>query len=303
MIHTFVDLCTAVYVLVDDLYQAHVQPLDQRPGPRADCTDSEVLTIALVAELIGLDEETAMLGYLRRNHATLFPLLPERSRYNRRRRALGEALNLIRRHVLGWLLRLLDPDERPLALIDSLPVPVVGFHHARGEHAWKGWATYGYNASKQQMIYGFKLHLLVTAEGMIVDFVLAPAHLTDSTLTTQLLRDKYHLVVLGDKGYIDAPVQATLAQRQDVVLLTPKRANQHGQLPREVTALISHFRQLIETINSQLADQFRIETNKAKCMSGLVARLQAKLAAHTLGLYLNVLSGRPLLDLKALAVI
>lgn len=303
MIHTFEDLCTAVYVLVDEVYQMRVHPFDQRPGPRAVFTDSELLTVALVAEFLSLDEETAILGYLRRNYATLFPVLPDRSRYNRRRRALGEALNQIRRQVLGWLLTLLPADERPLALIDSLPIPVVGFHHARGDHAWYGWATYGYNASKKQTIYGFKLHLITTAEGMIVDFVLAPAHLTDSTFTTQLLRDKYHLLVLGDKGYIDAPVQAALAQRQDVVLLTPKRANQHIQLPAGLTALISHFRQLIETVNSQLADQFRIETNKAKGMSGLVARLHAKLAAHTLGLYLNVLSGRPLLDLKALAVI
>ncbi len=75
------------------------------------------------------------------------------------------------------------------------------------------------------------------------------------------------------------------------------------QLPPEVTRLISHFRQVIETVNSQLADQLHIETNKAKCMSGLVARLHAKLAAHTFGLYINVLTGRPLLELKALAVI
>jgi hypothetical protein len=303
MIHTFEDLCTVVYVIVDDLYQVHVQPHDYRPGPRADFTERELLTVALVAELIGLDEETAILGYLRRNHARLFPLLPDRTRYNRRRRALGEAFNTLRRQIRGWLLALLPPNERPLALIDSLPVPVVGFHHARGEHAWKGWATYGYNASKKQTIYGFKLHLVTTGDGVIVDFALAPANLTDGSFTEQLLGDKYHLLVVGDKGYVDAPVQARLAERQDVLLLTPKRSSQHIQLPAEVTSLISHFRQMIETVNSQLADQFHIETNKATCMSGLVARLHAKLAAHTLGVYLNVLTGRPLLDLKALAVI
>ena len=190
MIHTFEDLCTVVYVLVDELYQVHVQPHDHRPGPRAAFTESELLTVALVAELIGLDEETAILGYLRRNHARLFPLLPERTRYNRRRRALGEALNTLRRQVLGWVLALVPPDERPLALIDRLPVPVVGFHHARGEHAWNGWATYGYNASKKQTISGFKLHLVTTGDGVIVDFALAPAHLTDGTFTEQLLGDK-----------------------------------------------------------------------------------------------------------------
>lgn len=303
MIHTFEDLCTAVYVIVDEVYQVDVHPHDHRPGPRSDFTESELLSIAIVAELIGLDEETALLGYLRRNHPTLFPLLPDRTRYNRRRRALGEALNTIRRRVLSWLLALLPPDERPLCLIDSLPVPVVGFHHARDEHGWRGWASYGHNATKKQTIYGFKLHLLMTADGVIVDFVVAPANYTDGTFTAQLLRDKYHLLVLGDKGYIDAPVQAELATAQDIQLLTPKRANQHQQLPAGLTALINHFRQLIETVNSQLADQFHVERNKAKCMSGLVARLHAKLAAHTLGIYLNVLSGRSLLDLKALALI
>jgi hypothetical protein len=91
MIHTFEDLCTVVYVLVDELYQVHVHPHDHRPGPRADFTESELLTVALVAAVIGLDEETAILGYLRRDHAALFPCLPDRTRYNRRRRALGEA--------------------------------------------------------------------------------------------------------------------------------------------------------------------------------------------------------------------
>ncbi len=303
MIQTFEDLCTVVYVLVDEVFQCHIAPLDHRPGPRSTFSDSEVLTVAIVAELISLDEELAMLGYLRRNHPTLFPQLPERSRYNRRRRALGEALNTTRRQVLGWLLTLLPPDERPLCLIDSLPIPVVGFHHARGEHAWWGWASYGYNATKKQTFYGFKLHVVTTGDGIIVDFALAPAHLTDGTFTAQLLGDKYHLLALGDKGYIDAPLQADLAATHDVLLLTPKRENQRVQLPTEVTALINHFRQLIETINSQLAGQLQVETNKAKRMSGLVARLQAKLAAHTLGMYLNVLTGRPLRELKALALI
>jgi hypothetical protein len=303
MIQTFVDLCTVVYVLVDEVVQVYIAPVDHRPGPRSSFTDSEVLTVAILAELISLDEETAMLGYLRRNHPTLFPLLPDRSRYNRRRRALSEALNTTRRHLLARLLALLPPDERPLCLIDSLPIPVVGFHHARGDHAWWGWASYGYNATKKQTFYGFKLHVVTTADGIIVDFALAPAHLTDGTFTAQLLGDKYHLLALGDKGYIDAPLQAELAATHDVLLLTPKRENQRVQLPQVVTAVINHFRQLIETINSQLAGQLQIETNKAKRMSGLVARLHAKLAAHTLGMYLNVLTGRPLRELKALALI
>ena len=92
----FVDLCTAVYVLVDDLYQRGRGPAGSAARAGAACTDSEVITLTLVAELVGLDEECRFLAYVRRNRPTLFPHLPERSRYNRRRRRLIEVTNRIR---------------------------------------------------------------------------------------------------------------------------------------------------------------------------------------------------------------
>jgi hypothetical protein len=303
MIPTFADLCTHIYVLVDDLYRVVVQPYDHRPGARSDFSESEVITLTLVAELLGLDAETTFLAYIRRHHLALFPKLPERSRYNRRRRQLSEATNRIRGALMELTLRRVAAAERELCIIDSLPVPVVGFHHARRDHRWYGEATYGWVAAKKLTIFGFKLHLLVTRSGLILDFVLAPAHFPDGTFTDHLLLDKAWLTVLGDKAYLNAAVQDLLAWRNGVVLLTPKRVNQRQQHPAWLTQAITHFRQAIETLNSQLVDQFHVEINKAKCMTGLCARLQAKLAAHTMGVYLNCLLGRPLMHLKDLALI
>jgi transposase len=303
MVADFADLCTHAYVIVDELYQVVAAPHDHRSGPAAELSDSEVITLTLVAELVEADKESRFLAYVRRNHLALFPKLPERSRFNRRRRALTEVTNRIRGALMQLVLGRLAPGERELCVIDSLPVPVVGFHHARGDHRWYGEASYGYVASKRQTIFGYKLHLLITHSGLILDFVLAPAHHTDGALTEQLLMDKHRLTVLGDKGYLNAAVQDLLAWRNDLVLLTPRRRNQREQLPAALTRAINHFRQAIETVNSQLAGQFQIERNWAKCVSGLCARIQAKLAAHTLGVYLNCLLGRPLLALKDLAVI
>jgi hypothetical protein len=303
MIQTFADLCTYVYVVVDELYQAVAAPHDHRPGPASAFSDSEVITLTLVAELLGLDEEKGFLAYVARNHRALFPLLPERSRYNRRRRALTEVTNRLRGAIMQVVLRQLVPEECDLCVIDSLPVPVVGFHHARGDHRWYNEASYGYVASKRQTIFGYKLHLLVTRSGLILDFALAPAHHADGALTEQLLVDKAWLTVLGDRAYLNAAVQALLAWRNDLVLLTPKRANQHRQHPAALTRAINHFRQAIETLNGQLVEQFHVACTKAKSVTGLCARLQAKLTAHTLGVYLNCLLGRPLLALKDLAVI
>jgi hypothetical protein len=303
MIVDFADLCTAVYVVVDERYQVVVAPYDRRPGPCSDFSDSEVIALALVAELVALDEEQKSLCYVRRNHLALFPRLPERSRYNRRRRALTEATNRIRGALMQRVLGRLAPQERELCVIDSLPVPVVGFHHARGEHRWYGEASYGYVAAKKQTIFGYKLHLLITHSGLILDFALAPAHHADGALAEQLLLDKHWLIALGDKAYLNAALQELLVWRNDLVLLTPKRRNQREQLPEALTRTITHFRQAIETVNSQLAGQFQVERNRAKSVTGLCARIQAKLTAHTVGLWLNCLLGRPLLALKDLAVI
>jgi transposase len=295
------EMCTVLYWLVDECYQPLAQAYDHRPGPPPACSDSELITLSLLAELWSMDEEVAFLAYMRRHWRALFPVLPERSRYNRRRRALQRVTAQIRRQVLRLLDYLQPLDD--LALIDSLPVPVVGFAHAGGHHRWRGLASYGYNAAKKLTFYGFKLHLLATHGGLILDFALAPAHLGDGTLSETLLRDKPAVTVLGDKAYLNAPLQAALRAEQGVVLLTPTRANQRVQQDPALTHLITHFRQAIETLNSQLSEQFHIECNKAKSLDGLCARVQAKLTAHTVGHLLNALAHRPPLALKHFALI
>src|SRR4051812_35677329 len=123
MIADFADLCTHAYVLVDELYRLVAVPHDQRPGPPAAFSDSELITLTLVAELLGLDAETRFLAYVRRNHLALFPLLPERSRYNRRRRQLIEVTNRIRGGIMARLWRGLGVGGRGPTLSLTAPAP------------------------------------------------------------------------------------------------------------------------------------------------------------------------------------
>lgn len=303
IMESFVDLCTAVYVLVDDRYQRVVAPYDHRPGPAGACSESELIALTLLAELIGMDEEAGFLAYLRRNHPALFPQLPSLSRYNRRRRRVIEATNRIRIALASDVLTHLSPEDRDLAIIDSLPVPVVGFAHARGAHRWYGQARYGHNAAKSQTFYGYKLHLLASAGGLVLDFALVPANVHDGALAEQLLIAQRGLAVLGDKAYLNGPLQALLARRNQLHLLAPSRADQCHPHDARLNARVAHFRQAIETLNSQLAEHLQVERNRAKSVPGLCARIQAKLTAHTIGLLLNCLLGRPLRALKALALI
>lgn len=298
MITDFEDFCTWMYVVVDEIIQ-QVPFLLRRPGPPPECSDSEVITMALVGECRGWDVETEMLSHWQ-EHKDLFPRILSQSRFNRRRRKLMYTFNLIRRVVLGWL----DIAQDRQCLIDSLPVPVVQFHlvpSSTGDWAAYG-ATFGKVSTKKQTIFGYKLHLLVTLGGVILDFELAPANVTDLEVGFEMLSEHSDLDVIGDKGYISTQKAAELWQHNHLRLLTLPRRNQKKQLSPEVKRLVNAVRQLVETVNGQLTQQFNIETNHAHTFWGLCTRLYTKLAAHTLCIYINRVLGKPnFLQIKSLA--
>lgn len=297
-IEDFDDFCTWMYVIVDDIWQ-QAEPLFERPGPNPECSDSELITMALVAECRGWHEETVSISNWH-EHEDLFPRIPERSRFNRRRRNLMFATNLIRKIVL----RMMDLAQDGQCVIDSLPVPVVEFYLVPSSTGdWKAHgARFGRVPSKKETIFGYKLHLLITLNGLILDFELAPANATDLKVGEELLANHTDLDVLGDKGYISAEVAARLLHQNQIRLLTLPRRNQKKQLPQVIEHVINSARQIIETVNGQLAGQFNIEKTYAHSFWGLCARLYTKLTAHTLCIYINRLLGKPdFLQIKALA--
>ena len=89
MIHTFEDFFLYAYVIIDDIWKG-LEPRFSHPGPRPKCSDSELITIALVSECRGWDTESELLSRWK-PYLDLFPNFPERSRFNRRRRHLAGA--------------------------------------------------------------------------------------------------------------------------------------------------------------------------------------------------------------------
>ena len=298
MINDFADFYLWIYILVDDIWQ-QIAPLFKRPGPEPECSDSELITMALVGECRGWDVETEMLSQWK-EHRNLFPIIPSQSRFNRRRRNLMQAFNLIRRSVLQTLDLACDRQ----CIIDSLPVPVVQFYIVPSSNGdWRAYgATFGKVPSKKQTIFGYKLHLLITIGGLILDFALAPANPTDLEVGFELLSEHTDLDVLGDKAYISAEKAAELLEKNRLCLRTPPRSNQKKQLSPQVQHLFNAVRQMIETVNGQLSEQFHLETNHAHTFWGLVARLYTKLTAHTLYILINRMLGKTeFLQIKALA--
>ncbi len=298
MIADFSDFCLYGYVIVDDLYR-NLAPLCKRPGPAPIFSDSELIALCLIGECKGWDVETELLSNMQA-YRTLFPYLPEQSRFNRRRRNLMLAMNLLRRVIV----RQLDLAQDTDCVIDSLPIPVVEFHLVPGSTGdWPAHdADFGRVSTKKATIFGYKLHLLVTLNGLILDFELAPASASDLAVGFELLSEHADLTVIGDKGYISADKAAELWQNNHLQLLTLPRRNQKRQMPKQLKRLYNSIHQIVETVNGQLTEQFNIETNHAHSFWGLCARLYTKLTAHTLCIYINRILGKPdYLQIKSLA--
>ena len=110
----------------------------------------------------------------------------------------------------------------------------------------------------------------ITLGGAILDFELTSAEADERDAARDLLEDKRDLTVIGDKGFTSAPFAAELLERSNIRLLTLKRRNQHEQVSPEARQLINQVRQIIETVNGQLTEQFGIESNHADSFWGYV---------------------------------
>ena len=99
--------------MIDDVWQ-QLAPLFVHPGPAPVCSDSELITMAIVGQCRGWNLETDLVSQWHERR-DLFPTVPERSRFNRRRRNLMHAINCVRQVVL----RMLDVSQDRYCTIDS----------------------------------------------------------------------------------------------------------------------------------------------------------------------------------------
>ena len=108
--------------------------------------------------------------------------------------------------------------------------------------------------------------------------------------------------LLGDGAYNDAALQNFLEQYRSVELLAPVKLNQQPVRCKQAQKQLNRLRLICETVNAQLQEQLHLSKHYAKSTWGLLTRIAAKVTAHSVGMMVNQLLGRPLLRLADLAV-
>ena len=116
-----------------------------------------------------------------------------------------------------------------------------------------------------------------------------------------LLRAHHAWAVLADNGYNGAWLRG-LFGRQGGRLWHAARRRRRARSQAEARLRRWHRskRALIETVFSMLADQFTVETTRARSLLGVKVRVAAKLLAFNVSIVLNQILGRPALAMKSL---
>lgn len=297
-----------VYTVVDDSYQKLFGgPAWFRRSPNRTpvFSDSEVITLALVAELAGYDSCHSWWAYVAKNYRYLFPRLCDRTRYERRLHQLRPAIEQFRQHLLF----LLNADLSDLRVVDSFPVSVCHLRRlASSSQPFDYSATVGYCAAKKEFFYGFRVHVVTDPCGLVVGYVLTPGHVHDTKGLVFLLQDlsrlealiHYLAMVLGDKGYVGEDYARQLKAEFGVELLAMRREYEKELPPSAHNQMVGKARKIIETTISVLTGTMNAAWTYARSLAGFLTNLVVKMTAFTLGNYLNRLMGEPVLQVTSI---
>lgn len=274
------DVFTVWYVLVDDTYQQLYGGQRLRhSGPPPVFSDSEVITLSLIADSYFHGHEELTLSFVGQYHRALFPKVLSRSRFNRRRRALIALIEGIRRALSDLLI---DPTDA-WRLIDSAPIPVCTYQRSRHCATLAGPEYYSVMPSRRAKLFGVRLFLTTSLDQVLDQWLLAPAAPRDGKMAEVLLEDAACLQLIGDNAFRDFGVAHHLHTTRHIQLWAPPRPRYDKvQWPVHLRHLADRARRRVESAISVLATVFHIEQPGSRSLSGLVARVAARLLAYTI---------------------
>lgn len=242
--------------------------------------DIELIAMNLTSEYLSIDSECQLFRVIPENlHSKI-----ERSVYNRRKRKLFSAIEFIRKQLSEKF----NVFEKYF-IVDSMPLEVVKLSRSLRSKICKetffSSPNNGYCASQKMHYYGYKIHAVCSVEGVFKSFDLTKASIHDIHYLKDIKNQFNDCVILGDKGYLSADYQLDLFESKQIKLEIPKRRNQLNY--KKQAYIFRKKRKRIETLFSQLCDQFMIRRNYAKSFDGFRTRILSKITSLTIIQYIN----------------
>ncbi|AUS05095.1 IS982 family transposase [Pseudotamlana carrageenivorans] len=186
-------------------------------------------------------------------------------------------------------------------VVDSMPLEVCKLSRSSRSKICKentyAFPDKGYCAAQSSNYYGYKLHAVCSVNGVFQSIDLSPASVHDINYLKDIKMQISDCTLIGDKGYLSTEIQLNLFETCNITLNTPMRSNQKNYKVQPY--VFRKKRKRIETLFSQLCDQFMIRRNYAKTFEGFKTRIVAKITALTTIQYINkFIFGRNINNIK-----
>lgn len=256
-----------------------------RPGPPGLITDQELIALAVAQAVTGLPSDRQFLGMVRRLLPGWFPHLPDQTQFNRRLRRLTPHITTVQLMVAELIA------EGRVRLVDGTLISCANYPGCAKRSEFAPDAAYGYCPSKSRFVWGMRLVVICDRKGVPVGYSLV------GPKTGQERESAFHLasahpgsLMFADGGFWGAEYENTM-ELIDIELVTPEKHKLGQRPPGEIAK--ARIRLIIESVFSNLKRQMRIEEHLAKTTPGLAQRIVQRMLALTLGIYLNILAGRP----------
>lgn len=254
-------------------------------------SDKQLVALALAAESSGVDSERHLFRQLPASVAGQ----TDRSVFNRRRRQLTYKIEHFRQRMVSVLAA-----SENYFFVDSMPLEICKFGRAKRRRICRetdgAEPSYGYCAVHKAYYFGHKVYAVCTPNGTVKTFDISSASTHGIHYQGDLKTQLSSCVLVGDKGYLSRQYQQDLFDTAAIRLETPMRRNQVDFAP--FSPVLRKARKRIETLFSQLCDQFMVRRNYAKSFQGLSTRILSKLTALTLIQWLNPRNGNRLNNIK-----
>jgi len=273
-------LLIAVFCTADDLLP------EPAKNARRILTDAEVVTLAVAQAIMGISSDARFVRVARKRLVHLFPLLPGRAGYLKRRERLSDTIEA---------LTVVFASDSPgfhddLVLVDSTPVECARSVETTRRSQLADAADYGYCASHSRYFWGFRLHGLFALDGTPRALMLTSPKTPERDVCLTMLERCHrsgHLFVIGDKGYAGHQFEQAAASL-DATIVRPRRKDEPGHGPH-----LAPIRQRVESIFQTCKDLLTLERHGARTLHGLSTRIKSRILALTAAIALNHRLGRP----------
>src|SRR4051794_25339701 len=248
-------LLIAVFCTADDLLP------DRAENARRRITDAEVVTLCVAQAMMGIPSDGRFLAVAAKRLGHLFPQLPQRPGYWKRRQRLADVIEAL----IGEFAKLSPGFEHDLLVVDSTPVECARSIETVRRSQLADAADYGYCRSHSRFFWGFRLHGLFALDGTPRALTLTSPKRDERDVCLDLLaRCPRHgaLTVIGDKGYASREFAAA-AERLDARIVRPRRKDEPGRGPH-----LAPVRQRIESIFWTAKDLLCLERHGARTLPG-----------------------------------